>query len=174
MNEAVQQVAVSEPDEAVETGESYETELAENSEAALVAQARPLRSINEIIADLSKPIKPRHIRQKVRGGQTLEFIPWYHAVKYLDLYAPGWSYEVRTVTWFESRLILTVRLSIPCLEGVIYREATGTEEEPEEGEKMYGDPSSNAESMALRRAAAKFGLGLYLYHKDKNMPQRRR
>jgi len=29
----------------------------------------------------------------------------------------------------------------------------------------YGDPSSNAEAMALKRAAAKFGLGLYLYLK---------
>src|SRR5262245_5872705 len=128
----------------------------------------PLRSINEIITDLSKPIKARHLKQKTRGGQVLDFIPWYHAVKYLDLHAPGWSYEVRNTVWnTEGRLVLTVRLSIPCLEGLVYREATGTEEEPEEGERMYGDPSSNAESMALRRAAAKFGLGLYLYNKDK-------
>ena len=127
----------------------------------------PLRSINDIIADLSKPIKARHLRQKVRAGQRLDFIPWYHAIKYLDLYAPGWSYEVRQALWnSEGRLVLIVRLTLPCLEGSVYREATGTEEEPEEGERMYGDPSSNAESMALRRAAAKFGLGLYLYNKD--------
>jgi hypothetical protein len=134
----------------------------------LPAGQSPLRSINEIITDLSKPIKTRHLKQKTRGGQVLDFIPWYHAVKYLDLHAPGWSYEVRSTVWnTEGRLVLTVRLSIPCLEGLVYREATGTEEEPEEGERMYGDPSSNAESMALRRAAAKFGLGLYLYNKGK-------
>jgi len=34
-----------------------------------------------------------------------------------------------------------------------------------EREIAYGDPSSNAESMAFRRACAKFGLGLYLYSK---------
>jgi len=40
----------------------------------------------------------------------------------------------------------------------------------EEGEGLerldlssYGDPQSNAESMAFRRAAARFGLGLHLY-----------
>jgi len=33
-------------------------------------------------------------------------------------------------------------------------------------ELAYGDPSSNAESMAFRQATAKFGLGLYLYEKD--------
>jgi hypothetical protein len=31
--------------------------------------------------------------------------------------------------------------------------------------KGYADPSSNAEAMALKRAAAKFGLGLSFYHK---------
>jgi hypothetical protein len=49
----------------------------------------------------------------------------------------------------------------PCLEGVGYREATGTEDEEHKG---YGDSSSNAEAMALKRAASKFGLALYLYH----------
>jgi hypothetical protein len=128
--------------------------------------AAPLRSIQAIVADLSKPIKPRHLQQKVRGGQKLDFIPWYHAIKYLDLYAPGWHYKISGVHWsIEKRLILTVELSIVCLEGVVTRGASGTEEEPEPGERMYGDPSSNAESMALRRAAAKFGLGLYLYNK---------
>jgi len=38
--------------------------------------------------------------------------------------------------------------------------ATGTEDEKLKG---YGDPSSNAKAMVLKRAAAKFGLGLYLY-----------
>lgn len=129
-------------------------------------QAAPLRSIQAIIGDLSKPIKARHLKQKTKGGRAMDFIPWYHAVKYLDLYAPGWCYQVTNTVWNrENRLVLTVRLSIPAMEGIISRDATGTEEEPEEGERMYGDPSSNAESMALRRAASKFGLGLYLYNK---------
>lgn len=124
------------------------------------------RSLAEIITDLSKPIHARHLKQKTKGGRSMDFIPWYYAIGYLDLYAPGWSYEIRQAVWsLEGRLILTVRITIPCAEGIFFREATGTEEEPEEGEKMYGDPSSNAESMALRRAAAKFGLGLYLYRK---------
>jgi len=62
------------------------------------------------------------------------------------------------------KLILTVRLSVLCLEGTIYREATGQEDETLD---KYGDSSSNAESMALRRASTKFGLGLYLYDQNK-------
>ncbi len=41
------------------------------------------------------------------------------------------------------------------LEGIVSREATSTEDEELKG---YGDPSSNAEAMALKRAAAKVGL----------------
>jgi hypothetical protein len=128
-----------------------------------IKQPKPYaRPLAEILADLAKPIAPQHLKKKKKGGAELDFIPWYFAVKYLDYFAPGWSSEVRSVTWFDGRIVLTVRLSIVAAEGTVYREATGTEEEEE---KMFGDPSSNAESMALRRAAAKFGLGLYLYDK---------
>lgn len=121
-----------------------------------------LRSIREIIKDLSKPVAKRHLRSRKQGGKELTYISWYDAVKYLDHYAPGWCYEVRSMESIGGKLILTIRLSVPCLEGVVYREATGQEEEET---SSYGDSSSNAESMALRRAAAKFGLGLYLYEK---------
>src|ERR1051325_3237201 len=118
------------------------------------------RSITEIISDLSKPIPRRLLRSKTVGGQKILFLPWHTAVKFLDLYAPGWSYEIRHLTGIGGKLVLVSRISIPCAEGVIYREATGQEDEDVD---KYGDPSSNAESMSLRRAAAKFGLGLWLY-----------
>lgn len=121
-----------------------------------------LRPIADIINDLSKPIPPRLLRSKTVGGQKIQYIPWYTAVRYLDLYAPGWNYEVRTVTEIGSKLVLVARITIPCAEGLVYREATGQEDEEVRG---YGDSSSNAESMSLRRAAAKFGLGLGLYEK---------
>lgn len=125
-------------------------------------ESNELRSIRDIVKDLSKPVANRHLRTRKQGGKELTYISWYDAVKYLDHYAPGWCYEVRSMNSVGGKLILTIRLSIPCLEGIVYREATGQEEEET---TSYGDSSSNAESMALRRAAAKFGLGLYLYDK---------
>jgi hypothetical protein len=124
------------------------------------------RPIREIIADLSKPIPDRFLKTKPVKNQQLTFIPWYHAVRLLDWYAPGWCYEVRSVTPISEQTVLTVRLIIPAAEGDLWREATGIEEDEVTG---YGDTSSNAESMALRRAAAKFGLGLYLYDRGKEM-----
>ncbi|MGI8467238.1 MAG: Rad52/Rad22 family DNA repair protein [Pyrinomonadaceae bacterium] len=118
------------------------------------------RSIREIVKDLTKPVAKRHLRARKQGGKEISYIAWHDAVKYLDHYAAGWNYEIRSMNSVGGKLIIVVRLSIPCLEGIVYREATGQEDETLDS---YGDSSSNAESMALRRAGAKFGLGLYLY-----------
>ena len=121
-----------------------------------------LRSIRDIIKDLSKPVAKRHLKQRKQGNIMLDYISWYDAVKYLDHYAPGWTYEIRSIQTVAGKLILTTRITIPCLEGEVFREATGQEDETCDS---FGDSSSNAESMSLRRASAKFGLGLYLYEK---------
>lgn len=119
-----------------------------------------LRSIRDIVKDLQKPIAQKHLRKRRQGGKEITYLAWHDAVKYLDHYAPGWCYEIRRIDSIAGKVILTVRLSITSLEGVVYREATGQEDETLDS---YGDSTSNAESMALRRAAAKFGLGLGLY-----------
>lgn len=123
-----------------------------------------LRSIREIVKDLSKPIAQKHLRKRRQGGKEITYLSWHDAIKYLDHYAPGWCYEIRSLESVAGKLIMIVRLSIPSLEGMVYREATGQEDEDLES---YGNSSSNSESMALRRAASKFGLGLYLYDQNK-------
>jgi hypothetical protein len=45
----------------------------------------------------------------------------------------------------------------------IFRESTGSASVDDTG---YGDPVQKAEAMAFRRACARFGLGLHLYHED--------
>lgn len=123
-----------------------------------------LRSIREIVKDLSKPIAQKHLRKRRQGGKEITYLSWHDAIKYLDHYAPGWCYEIRSLESVAGKLIMIVRLSIPSLEGIVFREATGQEDEDLES---YGNSSSNSESMALRRAASKFGLGLYLYDQNK-------
>lgn len=133
-------------------------------EQEIVEIKNEIRSIREITKDLSKPLAQKHLRKRKQGGKEIIYLAWHDAVKYLDHYAPGWNYEITRVDSIAGKLILTVRISIPCVEGIVYREATGQEDESLES---YGDSSSNAESMALRRASAKFGLGLYLYDQNK-------
>jgi len=122
-----------------------------------------LRLIRAIIEDLSRPVNPQRLKQRQQGGKTLTYCPWYQCVRILDHYAPGWRYEIRSVGQIGDNLVMVVRIVIPCAEGEVWREASALEviEDP----KRYGDAVTNAESAALRRAAAKFGLCLNLYDK---------
>ncbi len=125
------------------------------------------RSIREIIVDLSKPLDPAHLKTRRQGGAQLTYIEWHTAVRYLDLFAPGWSYHVKSVSLVGDLVTVIASISISCAEGTVTREATGCEESDARG---YGDACSNSEAMALKRAAAKFGLGLSLYQKGDSQP----
>ena len=126
------------------------------------------RSLIEISADLQKPVPPRMLKKKKvetkKGGYyELSYLPWYRAVRIMDFYCPGWEYEITDKTITTKDVMLTVRVWINAKEGRFFREATGIESL---STGAYGDPTSNAESMALRRACAKWGLGLDLYEKE--------
>jgi hypothetical protein len=113
------------------------------------------RPILEILADLQKPIPKRFIKSKTLKGQRIDFVSWYSYIRLLEFYAPGFSWEVRT-HYNGDRTVIEGRLTLRAAEGNFVREATGTEDNEIDS---WGDPSSNAEAMALRRCCAKFGLG---------------
>src|SRR5262245_41513392 len=94
------------------------------------------RSIRDIISDLSKPMAQRHLKTRRQGGTELTYIEWHTAVKYLDLFCPGWSYAVKSVSLVGNLVTVIASISIPAIEGVITREATGCEEADYKG---YGD-----------------------------------
>jgi len=135
-----------------------------------VAASFTRRPLEEILEDFQKPIKPRHLETKRRGGSELTYCPWHRVARYVEHYTNGhWSKDVE-VTTTDRRIFVTVTVTIEADDAVVSRSATGTEllyevdsETGEMKEIPYGDPSSNAESMAFRRACANFGLGLDLY-----------
>lgn len=125
--------------------------------------------IDRIIESLKMKF-PTLEKQRKQGGASLTYLPWVNVVKVLDRYAIGWSWEIKQIITTDDRLFMVGRLTIPAADGEIWREGSGTEALKEVNRKTgeiqdiaYGDPSSNAESQSFRRAAAKFGLGLYLY-----------
>ncbi len=132
-------------------------------------------SLAQITEALSRPLPKNYLKTLPDKGKC-QYLPWYTAVAILNKYAMGWHWEIKQITTTGDRLFMVGRLSIPTSDGVITREASGTEvlkrriwnydtERFDEKELPYGYPSSNSESMAFRRCAAKFGLGLYLYEK---------
>ena len=119
-------------------------------------------ALSQIEEILSRPLPKNLLRTKTIKGNTITYISWFDANRILSKYCPAWTWEITTFEISSDRVFLVGRLTIPTSEGTVYREATGTESLDC---SSYGDPSSNAESMAFRRACAKFGLGLYLYDK---------
>jgi len=119
-------------------------------------------TLSAIVEALSKPIPNQLLETKKLGGRAIQYVPWHRVVSLLNRYAPGWQWEIKSIHTTNDDLFLIGRLTIPTAEGMVYREATGTNSLKD---TAYGDASSNAESMAFRRAAAKFGLALYLYDK---------
>lgn len=119
------------------------------------------RPLADILTDLRKPIPERLLETKRIQGQGITYVPWYRAQKILNHYTRGfWEYEITERTFTDTHILLTVRIIVHAAEGVFHREGTGIESLDVES---FGDPQSNAESMAFRRAAAKWGLGLHLY-----------
>lgn len=132
------------------------------------SQPRGPRPIAEILADLRKPIPKRLLEKKpatgARNAQMLTFCPWHRVQRILNHYTGGGcSYEVRDRTVTDQHVLMTVRITIHAEEGDFIRDGTGLERLDV---SSYGDPQSNAESMAFRRAAARFGLGLHLYEDE--------
>jgi hypothetical protein len=122
-----------------------------------------LRSITAIVADLSKPLPRACIATMPQGSSPVSYLHWQHVARVLDTYAPGWQGQVMRMEQVGKTWTITYRLTISCLEGEVSREATGQEDLDMRG---YGDVTSNAEAMAFKRAAAKFGVGAWLYDKD--------
>lgn len=122
------------------------------------------RLYSDILADLSKPVPRRLLKSKKMGGANIVFIPWYRVSKLMSHYTNGhWSYEVKEKLLTSSNILMTVTVTIYAEDGSFSMDGTGIESLSAKG---YGDPQSNAESMAFRRACAKFGLGLDLYEGD--------
>ena len=116
---------------------------------------------SEIRDDLKTPIPKRLLKTKKQGGTTLTFCPWYRVQKILDHYSGGWwEYSIIDKEWTDEYFVCTVEICILTKQGGIRRQGTGIESAATD---TWGDAQSNAESMAFRRAAARFGIGIDLY-----------
>lgn len=124
------------------------------------------KPLSEILKELNKKVPETLLRvRKEPDGFTVKYIPWHIVNRILNLYAPEWSGEVRGITYSADGKSVSVvyRVTLYGIDAEIYREATGTATVNEPG---YGDAVQKAEAMAFRRACARFGLGLHLYHED--------
>jgi len=118
------------------------------------------RPITEILSDLSRPVPQKFLATRTQGGKKLTYIPWHHAARFLDWYAPGWEGSVKDIRQVGNLVVVTYAITIHAQEGSFTREATGQEIL----DKNFTDAVCAAEQQAFKRACARFGLGLELYN----------
>lgn len=142
----------------------------------IMRQRATYRPLAAIIADLSKPLPAACVATRQQQGQTISYLHWWDVRALLDVYAPDWEGSVVELKESQRESVdragnishvavctVTYALSIRHAGGMTTREAIGREE----GNAIaFGDLSSNASAMAFSRAAAMFGVGVWLREKD--------
>ncbi|PNX93000.1 cobalt ion binding protein [Trifolium pratense] len=124
------------------------------------------RPLSEILKELNKKVPDSLVKTRIeKDGFPIRYIPWHIVNRVLNLHAPEWSGEVRNITYSADAKSVSVvyRVTLYGTDAEIYRESTGT---ASIDDTSYGDPVQKAEAMAFRRACARFGLGLHLYHEE--------
>ncbi|CAL0329449.1 unnamed protein product [Lupinus luteus] len=124
------------------------------------------RPLCEILKELNKKVPDHLVKTRLQNdGFPLRYVPWHTVNRILNLHAPEWSGEVRSITYSPDSNSVSVvyRVTLYGTDAEIFRESTGT---ASIHDTTYGDPVQKAEAMAFRRACARFGLALHLYHED--------
>ncbi|PIN02058.1 hypothetical protein CDL12_25436 [Handroanthus impetiginosus] len=149
---------------------SNSTKLQKETNLGIEEDAAPTsgisRPLSHILKELNKKVPESLLRVRTEpAGFSVKYIPWHVANRIMNLHAPEWSGEVRSITYSADGKSVTVvyRVTLYGTDAEIFRESTGTASVSDSG---YGDPVQKAEAMAFRRACARFGLGLHLYHED--------
>jgi hypothetical protein len=131
-----------------------------NGSTAPVAQFVQ-RNTEETLAELHRPIDPRHFKTRKHGNATLTYVPWATLAKHLHRRAPGWNWEIQSVQEVGGSVVVTGRLTIPTTDGLLHYSAVASEK-LDSG--SMAPPAEVSASSALRRACSLCGLGLDLWN----------
>ena len=128
---------------------------------ATTATRFALRPTAETLADLCRPIDPRHLKTRKQGNATLTYYTWNTVARHLHHRAPGWCREVQSVQQVAETVVVTGRLTIPTADGDLLHDSAEASEPLDSRSQV---PAAEvAASSCLRRAAALAGLGLELW-----------
>lgn len=130
-----------------------------NGSTAPVAQFVQ-KNTEETLAELHRPIDPRHFKTRKQGNTTLTYVPWATLAKHLHHRCPGFCFEIQSVQEIGGSVVVTGRLTIPTTDGILHYSGIASEK-LESG--SLAPPSEVAASSCLKRAAAIAGLALELW-----------
>ncbi|XP_077249677.1 cobalt ion binding protein isoform X2 [Tasmannia lanceolata] len=158
-------VSASVPKKTIPESESESESEAAAADINIIPTSGISRPLSEILKELNRKVPDSFIRTRMEDGFSIKYVPWHIVNRIMNLHAPEWSGEVRSVTYSADGKSVSVvyRVTLYGTDAEIYRESTGTASVEDTN---FGDPVQKAEAMAFRRACARLGLGLHLYHED--------
>jgi hypothetical protein len=118
------------------------------------------RTTAETLAELNRPIDPRHFKTRKQGNTTLTYVPWATLARHLHHRAPGWNWEIQSVQEVGGSVVVTGRLTIPTTDGLLHYSAVASEKLESASKAPAAEVAASA---CLRRASSLSGLGLELY-----------
>jgi hypothetical protein len=136
------------------------TTLATRNASTVSSSKFVQRNTEETLAELNRPIDPRHFKTRKKGNTTLTYVPWATLAKHLHRRAPGWCFEIQSVQEVGGSVVVTGRLTIPTTDGLLHYSAVASEK-LDSG--SMAPPAEVSASGCLRRASALAGLALELY-----------
>jgi hypothetical protein len=119
------------------------------------------KNTEETLAELHRPIDPRHFKTRKQGNTTLTYVPWATLARHLHHRAPGWNWEIQRVQEVGGSVVVTGRLTIPTTDGLLHYSAVASEK-LDSG--SFAPSTEVSASACLRRACALAGLGLELWN----------
>ncbi len=99
------------------------------------------------------------------GGRTLDYITGETAASRMQEVYKTYDWNVREMVNIDGAIIIHGLLSVKIGDVYVERSGIGSFQIGERGTNAAG-AAKNAETNAFKRAASKFGVGLYLYEKD--------
>jgi hypothetical protein len=116
----------------------------------------------DLYTELFKPFADEVKSEQSMGKKgKITFVEWYHYIaRAWKTFPEGFSTEITKLATIGDNFVMVVRV-IDNQTG-IYHEATGSAFAGKD-KSNFGGANAEAESQALRRAFAKFGLGLEMY-----------
>ncbi|KAK4391346.1 DNA repair -like protein 1, mitochondrial [Sesamum angolense] len=110
-----------------------ETNLGLEDEVPVSGISRPL---SHILKELNKKVPESLLRLRTEPtGVSIKYIPWHIVNRIMNLHAPEWSGEVRSITYSADGKSVSVvyRVTLYGTDAEIFRESTGTSSEPGTG-----------------------------------------
>ena len=129
------------------------------------------RSFERAYTIAAAPFEKTHKRQ-IRGGRMLDYITGEQATSRMQEAYLDYDWSVGTPQVFGTDIIVSGTMTVKCGDAYVSRSGFGGSQiKSFGGTTDLANDIKAAETSAFKRAASKFGVGLYLYEKDEEEPQ---